>query len=152
MARPTLRNLILTGLLTLVTTTATMADPTRLMLLPFDDDLQSESLALTNDEYSAAYPAGPRVTAALHDLLTTRSYQLVDSPPASLELSGTVTAAYMMSRGMPTNTVTASYRLVSLPDRTPIAEGHASGNDWNNPDAAKRLAEAIVNKAFSARP
>ena len=118
------------------------------LLIPFDDDEKSESMALLNDEFSAAYPAGPLVTTALREALARRGFSVADVPPARVELSGTVTAAYMMSRGLPTNTVTARYRLVSLPDRRVLAAGDASGKDWNNPDAANKLATDIVTRAF----
>jgi hypothetical protein len=132
----------------LVVTTNARAEPESVALIPFGDDLQSERQAMMNDEFAAAYPAGPLVTRALAGVLSQRGLTASPDSSAEMELSGTVTTAYMMSKGMPTNTVGARYRLVERGSGRVIAEGHAEGNDWNNPDAAKRLAEAIVKAAL----
>jgi hypothetical protein len=124
------------------------AAATRVVLQAFDDDLQSESMAILNDEFSAAYPAGPRVTRALHQALVEHGYTLVETSDNGLQLSGTVTAAYMMSRGLPTNSVAARYQLVDLSNGAVIASGDASGSDWNNDYAAAKLASAIIRQAF----
>jgi len=111
---------------------AANADPRRILLLPFDDDLQSERLDVVGGEYSAAYPAGPQLTKALHKALTERGLNVVDAPPAGLELSGTVTSAYMMSRDTPTNSMAAHYQLLSLPGRKLIASGDIKAKGWRN--------------------
>lgn len=128
--------------------TTVHADPGGVALIPFDDDLQSESQAMLNDEYAAAYPAGPLVTRALAGVLSKHGLAASSDTDAAMELSGTVTAAYVFSKASPTNTVAARYRLVERGSGRVIDEGHAEGNDWNNPDAAQRLAEAIVKAAF----
>lgn len=137
-----------TALLLFALSNPASAEPTQVVLQAFDDDEKSESMAIFNDEFSAAYPAGPRVTAALRQALTEHGYSVIEHSDTALQLSGTVTAAYMMSRGMPTNSVAARYQLVNLANGTVIASGDAKGNDWNNPDAAKKLAEAIIKHAF----
>lgn len=124
------------------------AQPTSVLLQAFDDDQQSEQMAILNDEFSAAYPAGPRVTKALEKALTDRGYTLAAAGDGQLQLSGTVTAAYMMSRGLPTNSVAARYELVNLSTGVVVASGDAKGSDWNNEYAAARLAEAIIKQAF----
>lgn len=124
------------------------AAPTTVVLQAFDDDQQSESMAIINDEFSAAYPAGPRVTRALREALNAYGYNVVEHSDSGLQLSGTVTAAYMMSRGLPTNSVAARYQWVNLGNGAVIASGNAKGSDWNNEYAAKKLANAIINKAF----
>ena len=136
------------ALLLFALTITASAEPTQVVLQAFDDDERSEGMAILNDEFSAAYPAGPRVTHALQQALTAQGYSLVEHSDSGMHLSGTVTAAYMMSRGLPTNSVAAHYQLVNLADGSVIASGDAKGNDWNNEDAAKRLAEAIIKKAF----
>jgi len=118
------------------------------VLQTFDDDPQSESQAILNDEFSAAYPAGPRVTTALREALSEQGYNVVEHSDSGLQLSGTVTAAYMMSRGLPTNSVAARYQWVNLGNGAVIASGNAKASDWNNEYAAKKLADVIINKAF----
>lgn len=117
-------------------------------LIPFDDDLKSEEMAILNAEFSAAYPAGDRVTRALAEVLRERGLEAPSGSGAALTLSGTVTEAYVMSRGMPTNSVAARYRLTESATGQVVAQGDMTGSDWNNEDAAQRLAEAIV-KAVS---
>jgi len=137
-----------TALLLLALSSIAGAAPTTVVLQPFDDDQPSESQAILNDEFSAAYPAGPRVTQALREALSAHGYNVVEHSDSGVQLSGTVTAAYMMSRGLPTNSVAARYQLMNIADGAVIASGDAEGNDWNNPDAAKKLAAAIIKKAF----
>ena len=127
---------------------AASADALTVVLLPFDDDQQSERMALINDEFAAAFPAGLRVTRALHRLLSERGYQVIEQGDNGLQLSGTVTVAYMMSLGLPTNTVAARYQLVRLSDGAVIASGTAEASDWNNDYATNRLATAIIKQAF----
>jgi hypothetical protein len=135
-------------LLILMAMTTARAESGSVALIPFDDDLQSERQAMLNDEFAAAYPAGPLVTRALAGVLSQRGLSVPSDADATMELSGTITAAYVMSKALPTNTVTARYRLVERGSGRVIKQGHAEGNDWNNPDAAQRLAEAIVKAAF----
>jgi len=147
--KPFLSTLLLLILVAATTATVTAAaEPGSVALIPFDDDPRSESQAIMNDDFAAAYPAGPLVTRALAGVLSERGLSASPDSSAKMELSGTVTVAYMMSKGSPTNTVAARYRLVERDSGRIIAKGHAEGNDWNNPDAAKRLAEAIVKAAF----
>ena len=114
----------------------------------FGDDLQAEQIAMLNDEFSAAYPAGSRLTAALTRTLQKRGLAPAPGTDAERTLSGTVTAAYMMSRGMPTNSIAARYRLTDAASGQVIAEGTAEASDWNNQDAAQKLAEAILKAAL----
>ena len=145
---PINKTLLLLILAALSAPAATQAAPGSVALIPFDDDLQSERQAMLNDEFAAAYPAGPLVTRALAEVLSQRGLSANSNASAEMELSGTVTAAYVMSKAMPTNTVAARYRLVERGSGRVINEGNAEGSDWNNPDAALRLAEAIVKSAF----
>lgn len=144
-SKPSLLTLLLFALAATMTVDAVAGS---VALIPFDDDLQSERQAMTNDEFSAAYPAGPLVTRALTEVLSQRGLSAASDSSAAMELSGTVTAAYVMSKGMPTNTVAARYRLIERASGRVIYKGHSEGSDWNNPDAAKRLAEAIVKAVF----
>ena len=145
---PSLFRRAATTLLLFALSVPVSAEPTQVVLQAFDDDEKSESMAILNAEFSAAYPAGPRVTKALHQALTTHGYSVVEHSANGVQLSGTVTAAYMMSRGLPTNSVAAHYQLLNLADGSVIASGDAKGSDWNNEDAAGKLAEAIIKKAF----
>ena len=117
---------------------------------PFDDDLQSENAALQNSRFAAAFPAGPRVTAAIRRELSKRGVVVSDSG-ADATLSGKVTAAWVMSEALPTNVTAASYRLVDKAGEV-LSQGKMEGGAYNNADAAADLAKKIVDYILHKQP
>ena len=111
---------------------------------PFDDDLQSENMALQNSRFAAAFPAGPRVTAALRKALLERGIVVSDSDPDAT-LSGKVTAAWVMSGALPPNVTAASYQLQGKGGEV-LSHGNMEGGAFDNASAAADLAKKIVDE------
>jgi hypothetical protein len=128
------------------TATAVAAPPASVALDSFGDDEQAEQLALNNEDFSSTGPAGGRVTMAVSQALTAAGITVVATEQAEAILHGTVTAAWVNPGMLPTNSVSAHYRLVDKASGAVLAEGNASGTGFNDQDAATALGKYIARK------
>ena len=123
-----------------------VAAPVSVAVQEFSDDEQAERLALVNDDFTDASPAGPQVTAAVGQALAAAGIAGASDGQAAAVLHGRVTAAWVNSGQLPTNSVSAHFRLVDSASGAVLVEGDASGSGFNNADAATALAKEIVRK------
>jgi len=138
--------IVFLSLLIGATATAVAAPPASVALAPFGDDEQAEESALNNDDFSSTAPAGGRVTMAVSQALTAAGITVVADDQAEAILHGTVTAAWVNPGMLPTNSVSARYRLVDKSTGAVLVKGNASGTGFNDQDAATELGKHIAGK------
>jgi hypothetical protein len=122
------------------------AAPSAVALAAFDDDEQAEESALDNEDFSSTGPAGDRVTMAVSQALVAAGIKVVADDQAEAVLHGTVTAAWVNPEQLPTNGVSAHYRLVDKATGAVLVEGNANGTGFNDQDAVTSLGKHIARK------
>ena len=83
---------------------------------------------------------------AVSQALTAAGITVVADGQAAAVLHGTVTAAWVNSEALPTNSVSAHFRLVDSASGEVLVEGDVSGSAFNDQDAATKLGKAIADK------
>ena len=136
----------LTGLLLVMFAAGAVAAPASVAVRSFSDDAQAQESSLNNDDFSSTAPAGPRVTAAVSQALSAAGITVVGDGQAAAVLTGRVTAAWVNSEALPTNSVSAHFSLTDSASGAVLVEGNASGAAFSDQDAASKLGKEIARK------
>ena len=134
------------SILLITAATQLVAAPTSVAIETFGDDEQAEQSALTNEDFSSTGPAGGRVTMAVSQALVAAGIAVVTDDQAVAVLKGTVTETWVNPEVLPTNSVSAHYRLLDKASGAVLVEGNASGTGFNDQDAATDLGKHIARK------